>query len=134
MLPVVLKDNQSFYEINLNLDILKDPSGQLTIDDVIQPKWASQFIKNEAKVPNFGFSKSSFWARVKVQNRTTNQKTWYLSQNYVLQDYVTLFKKVQGEWKAFKTGDKTHFKTKEIEDRGFVFEVKPTQNSLYFLK
>ena len=47
--PVVLKDNQSFYEINLNLDILKDPSGQLTIDDVIQPKWASQFIKNEAK-------------------------------------------------------------------------------------
>ena len=48
--PVVLKDNQSFYEINLNLDILKDPSGQLTINDVIQPKWASQFKKNEIRI------------------------------------------------------------------------------------
>ena len=119
--PVVLEDGKEFYEIGLNLDILEDPSGKLTIDDVNSPEWAVKFKRSTKEVPNFGFSKSTFWARVKIQNKTKNQNMWFISQNYVLQDHVTLFKKVGGRWKSIVTGDKTPFKTREIEDKSFNF-------------
>ena len=90
--PVILEDGKEFYEIGLNLDLLEDPSGKLTIDDVNSPKWAGKFKKSEKKVHNFGFSKSAFWARVRVQNKTKDQKVWFISQNYFTQDKITLFK------------------------------------------
>ena len=36
--PVVLEDGKEFYEVGLNLDILEDPTGKLTIDDVNRPE------------------------------------------------------------------------------------------------
>ena len=41
--PVVLEDGKEFYEIALNLDILEDPTGKLTIEDVNSPEWAGRF-------------------------------------------------------------------------------------------
>ena len=132
--PVILKDGKEFYEIGLNLDILEDPTGKLTIDDVNSLEWAGKFKKSEKKVPNFGISKSAFWARVKIQNKTNGKRIWFISHNYVLQDHVTLFKKLEGRWKPIVTGDKTAFKTREIEDKSFSFIIKPMANSLYFLR
>ena len=112
--PIILVDGKEFYEIGLNIYILEDPTGKLTIDDINSPKWASRFKRNKDKVPNFGFSKSTFWARVKIKNKTSDQRVWVLSQNYNRQNYVTLYKKVNESWESFSTGDLTPFKTREI--------------------
>ena len=45
--PVILEDGKEFYEIGLNLDILEDPSGKLTINDVSRPDWAEKFKKSK---------------------------------------------------------------------------------------
>ena len=119
--PVVLEDGKEFYEIGLNLDILEDPSGKLTIDDVNNPKWATKFKRSSKKVPNFGFSKSVFWARVRILNKRRDNEFWFISQNYFTQDYLTFFKNINGRWKSYATGDSTPFKTREIEDKSFNF-------------
>ena len=95
--PVILEDGKEFYEIGLNLDILEDPTGKLTINDVNSPEWSGKFKRSTKENPNFGYSKSFFWGRVKIHNNSRIIKTWYMSQNYVLQDYITLYKKVDKE-------------------------------------
>ena len=132
--PVILEDNKGFYEIGLNLDILEDPSGKLTIEDVNSPEWAGKFKRSKDKVPNYGFSKSAFWARINIKNLAKNQKTWIISQNYVLQDRITLYKKIDGHWNPLTTGDATPFKTREIKDKSFSFEIKPSKTSVYFFR
>ena len=113
---------------------MEDPTGKLTIDDINSPKWASKFKRCKDKVPNFGFSKSTFWARVKIKNKTSDQRVWVLSQNYNRQNYVTLYKKVNESWESFSTGDLTPFKTREIQGREFSFKIKPKENTLYFIR
>ena len=75
--PIVLEDRKEFYEIGLNLDILEDPAGKLTIDDVTGAKWKGKFKRSKDKVPNFGMSDSTFWARLRIQNRSQIKK-WIL--------------------------------------------------------
>ena len=56
---VILEDGKDHYKIGLNLDILEDPTGKLTIEDVINPEMAENFKRSKDEVPNFGFSKSA---------------------------------------------------------------------------
>ena len=91
--PVVMEDGKESYELGLNLDLYEDKTGKLTINDVIKPELLSQFKTSTKKVPNFGFTKSHFWARVKITNPSKVKGDWYLSFNYVLQDRVSFYKK-----------------------------------------
>ena len=71
--PVVLEKGKNFYELGLHLDILEDTTGKLGIRDVTQPRYDSKFKKSKDKVPNFGFSDSSFWAKIKIKNNIKNK-------------------------------------------------------------
>ena len=79
--PPVTLDGKEHYELGLHLDILEDPSGELTINDVNRPEWKGEFKRSKKNIPNFGFSKSAFWVRLRIINRT-DQRIWFLSQNY----------------------------------------------------
>jgi hypothetical protein len=62
--PLVLNETQEVYTPGLSMFILEDPEGALTIDDVVQPEFASQFTPCREERPNFGFTKSTYWVRV----------------------------------------------------------------------
>ena len=132
--PVLLDDGKEFYEIGLNLDILEDPTKKLSIHDVNRPEWASKFRKSVDKVPNFGFTNSAFWARLRVQNKSHSNKKWFFTQNYFTQDYITFYKKDRGLWESVETGDFLPFKTKEIESRTFTFKMQPEKESIYYIR
>ncbi|MEE2744338.1 MAG: 7TM diverse intracellular signaling domain-containing protein [Bdellovibrionota bacterium] len=132
--PVVLEDGKEFYEIGLNLELLEDPSGKLTIEDINRPEWTKKFKKSTKKAPKLPFSKSAFWAKVRIQNKTSDQRVWIISQNFTAQNYIIFFKKVNGSWKALTTGDFTPFKTREIKDKTLSFKIKPMANTLYIFR
>ena len=71
---LVLLDSKGFYTVGLYLDILEDKTGLLTINDISKPKFSSKFKKSTSEAPNFGGSKSYFWARLKINNRATKKK------------------------------------------------------------
>lgn len=132
--PVILEEGKDHYDLGLNLDILEDPTGKLTINDVNSPKWAEKFKRSEEKEPNFGFSESFFWARLKLINRKNNNESFVISQNYYLQDNITFFIKNKEKWKEIKTGDQYSFNTRDFKMRSFSFLIPPKKNLLIFLK
>ena len=131
--PLVLKGHQEFYELGLHLDLLEDPTGKLTIDDVNRPEWAKKFKRSQDKVPNFGISPSAFWARIRIQNKT-KRGAWVLSHKFYLQDDIQFFRLKKGEWTISKTGDFYPFSSRELDSRSFSFSLGPKEDALYFMR
>ena len=69
---LTLSSDQQSYPVDLYLDILVDPSGALTIDDVTQPDVATQFVPNTKRSPGFGNTDATIWARFDTRNATNN--------------------------------------------------------------
>ena len=92
--PIFIENGKDFYEVGLHLDILEDKEGKLKFEDIISGKHEPQFKKSNNKVPNFGLTKSVFWGRFTVVNKTLLKRDWFLSFNYVTQDLVIFYKKV----------------------------------------
>src|SRR5512139_3529987 len=66
--PVLLTDEQDAYPLGMHLEILEDPGGTLTIEDVSSPSYDSKFVPNQTQVPVFGFTDSTYWVRINLQN------------------------------------------------------------------
>jgi hypothetical protein len=61
--PLVLTDDQGEYPLGLHMDILEDPSGELTIEDVTSPAYASRFTPSQELAPNYGYTTSVAWRK-----------------------------------------------------------------------
>ena len=132
---LVVNDLIEHYSLSKYVEILEDPTGKLNINDIVKKRWQKKFKKRSERKLNFGYSKSTFWARVKIKNKSKEHKTWLLSHHYFLQDEVELFREVEkGLWVGSKTGDTFPFSTREIEARSFSFKIKPVLDSMYYVK
>ena len=131
--PVVLEKGKEKYEIGLNLDILEDKKGNLTISDVSGLKWSKEFKKSSSISPNLGRSKSTFWVRFKVRNMDPTTK-WILSNSFVGQDYFDFYQKKKGGWKHIESGDMVEFSKREFQMRAFHFTLSQEEETFYYIK
>ena len=131
---LVLLDSKGFYTVGLYLDILEDKTGLLTINDISKPKFSSKFKKSTSEAPNFGGSKSYFWARLKINNRATKKKDWLLYSTFYTQDEIILYRKRGKVWSISKTGDLYPFSSREVKARPFVFKLNPGKESIYYVR
>jgi hypothetical protein len=51
---VILNDEQDVYPLGFYLEILEDPSGKLTIEEITSPEFENKFVPGKNEVPNFG--------------------------------------------------------------------------------
>ncbi|MFN8485783.1 MAG: 7TM-DISM domain-containing protein [Anaerolineae bacterium] len=63
--------------LNPYLEILRDPTGQLTIDQVAAPSFTG-FAPNGPTTPNFGFTGDAVWARFTMQNASDHARDYYV--------------------------------------------------------
>ncbi len=131
---LVLKSEQDAYSVGKYLDILEDKTNQLTIYDVTKPAWASKFKRSEEDIVNFGFSNSTFWAKLTITNNSSHRFQWYLLQNFVLQDKIKLYYRDKNEWRGKLAGDTIAFSDREIKLRDLAFEIDPKEKTTYFIK
>jgi signal transduction histidine kinase len=89
--PVVLNENQDAYPLGAYLELLEDPSGELTIEEVSSPEYDSQFTPSQAEVPNLGFTKSAYWVRFNLENETGQADDWLLEVGFANLHYVDLY-------------------------------------------
>jgi signal transduction histidine kinase len=90
-LPVILTDQQGEYPLGRNLEILEDPGGKLTIQDVISPEYNSQFTASSVAVPNYGFTQSAYWVRFHLKNNTAKTDRWLLETSFANMQYEDLY-------------------------------------------
>lgn len=86
---LVLIEGRSNYSLNAHMDVLEDPSGQWSLEDVRSPGMQEQFrpAKGES---SFGFTSSAYWVRLTVRNETSSAK-WELSLYNSLVDTMEVY-------------------------------------------
>ena len=121
--PLVLTDEQGEYSLGRYLDILEDPTGELTIEDVTSPEYDSQFVRSQVAVPNYGFTDSAYWLRLRLRNKTNLTNQWLLEVNFPNLNYVDLYTSAKGGGFIKKeSGGLREFDTRDIPFYHVVFK------------
>lgn len=89
--PVILTNMQDKYPLGLHLELLADPTGQLTIADVASLAYNDQFIPSRADIPNFGYITEAIWVRFQVRNQANPVTVWRLGVEESRLGYVDLY-------------------------------------------
>jgi hypothetical protein len=74
-----------------HLEILEDPSGELTIQEITSPELEGQFTSSRVAVPDFGFSRSAYLPRFRVKNETLQTDEWRLVVTSANAQFVGLY-------------------------------------------
>ncbi len=75
---LTLTSDAGQYPLGPYLDYLEDPSGQLTLNQILQPEYSHRFIHNQTDSLNFGYTTSAIWVRFHVRNDSTSRTHWLL--------------------------------------------------------
>ena len=88
---VVLTDKQGEYPLGLHMEILEDPTRELTIDEVSSPAYDDKFFASSSEVPIFGFTDSAYWVRIHIRNETRNINDWLLDIVFSNMQFVDFY-------------------------------------------
>jgi signal transduction histidine kinase len=121
---VVLDDRHTEVRLGRHLEILEDPDGRLTLEDVRSPEHARSFVPSPSEVPNYGLTRSVYWARVPLRDESSAGTEWLLEVAWPVVDRVALF--VPGGDGGFlekEAGDLEPFTSWEIPYRNPTFRL-----------
>jgi signal transduction histidine kinase len=116
--------------------VLEDTSNALKLADVQKADVAARFKTNFQRL-NLGYSRSSYWLRLTLQNPTDQPLQRMLEIGYPLLSYVQFHQPlVNGEYQSTVTGLAQPFTSRPYDHRYFVFPVTLPAHSeqIYFLR
>ncbi len=117
---IVITDPMQLDRLAGHLELLEDPSGLMTIDEVVTA--GQRFNPASHEATNIGFTKSTWWARFRVRNDSADSLKVVLRQSYPLIDYIDFYQPAaDGSWQQLATGDRLPFANREILHREFLF-------------
>lgn len=126
-LPIPIDGDFSNASVKPDVQVLEDPSGQLSFDQV---RVSGDFTPAPAIGTNFGFTRSTWWVRFTLANRGTDDRHVLFRENYPLIDHLELWvEQGDGEWRHTSTGDRTPFSTREFAHRDFIFDLEVPRGS-----
>ncbi len=135
--PLVLTDESGKTILGKYIDILEDPSGELTINDVTTPEIASNFQRSSADVPIYGFTNSTFWIRMRFRNETSLTQNFLLEANFPNLNYLDLYLPSDNDGYFLKqSGALLPFETRDIPYYHVVFELplSSQEEQTFFLR
>ena len=123
--PVVITPEQGSYSLAKHLELLEDPSRNLTITDIVSPQTKAHFTTSTADTPSFGFTTSAVWARFTVKNSLPHSVEYFLEAKYPLLDHIDLYTPTDtGDFTVLKAGDSLPFPQRTIQHRNNIFPVR----------
>ncbi|MBB1060833.1 diguanylate cyclase [Marilutibacter spongiae] len=104
-----------------DLQLLEDPDGTLDIAAAMRSQGFAPAVDGRT---NFGFSASTWWVRIDLENPSPRQVALVLQQDYPLIDELDLWQVRDGRVvDHVATGDRRPFATRPIRGRDFLFPV-----------
>jgi hypothetical protein len=79
------------YSLGLQMEILEDPGGQMTIDQVTSPEMDTRFYPSSEETLRFGVTRSAIWTRFRVDDLNQNFPYWLLEVNNATLEYIDLY-------------------------------------------
>ena len=130
---VILNSIKDKISLGTSLLFYEDETNNLTYEDIKKPEYNKLFKRSNREVLSFGVTASSIWVKIIITNKT-KEKNWILKNEIVWHDYFDFFSIDNGNFKVFKTGDRRPFKTRDVDYRGFAFNISPKEKSTYYIK
>ncbi len=108
------------------MQILEDPTGELTYEQVSAQAYNNQFIPSTSEAPNYGFTKSAYWVRLPIRNTVQNVNNWLIEVGFSNMHYVDLYYPSSSEGEGFvhkQSGVMRPVREREIAYTHMVFYV-----------
>ena len=121
--------------ISSSLKFYEDKTKEISFEEIKNNSFKEKFKFKKDGSPNFGYSKSVFWAKFETLNTTKEIQDRILQINYPSLDKITVYKKLNNKYIKIKTGDSKPLSSREFDHRTFAFNIKnnPGKN-VFFLK
>lgn len=133
--PFIIDEDFKDAVIGLNLDILRDKTGLLGIDEAASPRFNDRFIPSESKRPNFGYIRDAVWARFRLDNRTGGMVELLLEFPQPFVDHVDFYSFSKGYEAVVRTGDMLPFDTRPVRHRNYIFKIQQEPGTAeYYLR
>ncbi len=132
-----LGNRNTSYDLSKYLEFLEDKDSSFTIAQISSPEFSDRFKRRDRSSLNFGYTNSTYWARLQLQNLSDREAEWILSLEYLQIDRIGIYRPAhqqKGDWTFKETGLLHNFASREIEDRlpAFNIIVPPqTAQSIY---
>jgi diguanylate cyclase (GGDEF)-like protein len=120
-----------------HVQLLEDPAGELTIQDVSAAPFHERFTPATAATANVGFTDSVWWVRFTLRNPAEAERNVFLRQSYPLIDFLDFYEGAGSDpWRVVRTGDRRPFSSRAIAHRDFVFALSIPGHSerTYYLR
>ncbi|WMJ74595.1 sensor histidine kinase [Cytophagaceae bacterium ABcell3] len=125
--PIVLSDKtlnkEHFFHGNY-LDLLEDPSGTLTLEDVMKEEYQHKFFRDTIKIAGkFNFN-SYYWGKFTIVNQSSQTKDWLMEfYDFKIDSFEVYIPDADGNFIKKTGGDQYPFSSKEYVHKNFVFNI-----------
>lgn len=122
--PVKPGPGEASFNLGPHVEVLEDPEGQLTIDEV-SGSFADRFQPSAHENPSFGFTRSVIWLRFTLDLSESAGHPWYLVQRHPIIDHIYLFRPDgKGGFTREHLGDALPFGERYLAHREFIFPLR----------
>ncbi|MCU0847096.1 MAG: SpoIIE family protein phosphatase [Spirochaetes bacterium] len=122
---IVLYRDRGVYHIGRSIDVYEDATGRMGIEDMAGAKSDEYFKPCRDMVPNFGYTGSAVWFRIKVMNDTGERREWILELAYSLVDSIRLYWRQGAGFAEKSSGREFPFDSKDFKYRQFAMKMSP---------
>ena len=135
---IILNDkSQTNISIPKYVYLLEDPDGTLSLEEIMRTKNQDGFVLNNQESLNLGFTKSVYWIKFSMINKTKSVQNFVFSIQYPLLAVID-FTCVKGGLtrKHILTGERRPFYSREIHNRNYLFDLilEPNIRYDYYVK
>ncbi|MBU2539130.1 MAG: response regulator [Proteobacteria bacterium] len=136
-LPVVISPEHGSYSLATHLELLEDPTGNLTITDIVSLQTGGRFTPSTDDTPGFGFTGSAVWARFAIKNTLPHSVEYFLEVKYPLLDRLDLYIPADaGAYTVLNAGDSFPFRQRAIQYKNNTLPIRlaPDEQKTFYLR
>jgi signal transduction histidine kinase/CheY-like chemotaxis protein/HPt (histidine-containing phosphotransfer) domain-containing protein len=126
----------TFVSLNGKMEVLRDPSGKLTIADVTKPETAARFKTAQGRFSS-GFTKDIVWLRFTLQK--TDERAddeWWIEIYPPFLDHISFYEPDGSSFREKRAGRLLPLNVRDMPERNFVFVVRlaDTEQRTYYIR
>jgi signal transduction histidine kinase len=123
--PVIFKDSSKLMQIGASLDLYRDSTSKLTINEISK----QHFTPSGQTVPNLQISAFTHWAKFSITNET-DVKQLLLEVEYPTIDEITLYEMIPGGgYKEVSLGQFQPFRDRPYNHQNYIFPLNIPQGA-----
>jgi two-component system, sensor histidine kinase LadS len=128
-----LSQTLDFASLGRSLEYRRDDTGRLTLEQIEQT--SDGWLRSDKEFPGFGFTRATYWVRLRLFNPDSQLREWRLEQGYPLIDSIKLYERRGDQRIERAAGDAMPFDARELSHRNFVFSIQtPPGETVMYLR